>query len=579
MKKKKYLPHIASALMLVPMVGCQGLHSDPDGECTTRSRIELEVHPRALGGITRAITDAQDPSVAGIIPEDKIVDGQLFIDGIGLTGSHAFMPTEDRWSAKFEEEIAESTTKRRIATLINGSRLALRGTNYDTDSKVSLDDLDKMIGESFLMTSTFDDQQSNFYPLSKEGCTDVRLEVERVVSKAQLRRAKDPDTETMEARYGTIDYDAMRWTIAGSAKECYLFADHAGELHLGEEGLYVELKTLSAHTKSHGTYDLMKLSDTGLSQNFKARAIPLFENGKVKNNDGGISTSDRIYFLEHALTETTTEHAYGADVTYADVTYVKIYAGLAPTKGFRIDNSKVAFARHKVFESEAEARTGFMESDPAVDEGAERPYTPELLDDALLSPLGTTAPTDRWYWVDVTDTEWLKSLSDEERTKHTLREGKDYSASDPMTGPTDPKRRTYLLVHDSAETFYYGLDDHTIYDTLLAALAGGNNKIRKYEGGKTVYLSPLNEQRNTEGLVFSCDTRRNNIYDLILNGISGLGLNYDPVDPKDPNLPAPGDNPWEPEPKIPPINGRDNVIRITATPLWWNTMDHVLELK
>ena len=127
--------------------------------------------------------------------------------------------------------------------------------------------------------------------------------------------------------------------------------------------------------------------------------------------------------------------------------------------------------------------------------------------------------------------------------------------------------------------FYYGLDDHTIYDTLLAALAGGNNKIRKYEGGKMVYLSPLNEQRNTEGLVFSCDTRRNNIYDLILNGISGLGLNYDPVDPKDPNLPAPGDNPWEPEPKIPPINGRDNVIRITATPLWWNTMDHILELK
>ena len=227
MKKKKYLPHIASALMLVPMVGCQGLHSDPDGECTTRSRIELEVHPRATGGITRAITDAQDPSVDGIIPEDKIVDGQLFIDGIGLTGSHAFMPTEDRWSAKFEEEISESGTERRIATLINGSRLALRGTDYDTDSKVSLDDLDKMIGESFLMTSTFDDQPSNFYTLSKEGCTDVRLEVERVVSKAQLRRAKDPDTETMEARYGIIDYDAMRWTIAGSAKECYLFADHA----------------------------------------------------------------------------------------------------------------------------------------------------------------------------------------------------------------------------------------------------------------------------------------------------------------------------------------------------------------
>ena len=134
-------------------------------------------------------------------------------------------------------------------------------------------------------------------------------------------------------------------------------------------------------------------------------------------------------------------------------------------------------------------------------------------------------------------------------------------------------------MHDQPTTFYYGIDDHTIYDTLLAARAGGNSKIRKYEGGKMVYLSPLNEQRTTEkGPVFNCDTRRNNIYDLILNKITGLGLNYDPVDPDDPNIPEPGDNPWEPEPNIPPINGRENVIRITATPLQWNTMDHTLEL-
>ena len=572
MQKKYILPSVVvSALMLLPLAGCKGHSDEPtDGH---RSAIQLQVTPRTLAMGARAITDAQDPKVAGIDDEDKIIDGQLFIgEDFGLTVSRSFNPKGgNKWSAKFEEELTNPTSRHRIAAVINSSRLGLRGSDYTSESTVSLADIDRMIGKSFLMSSTFDNKSKNFYTLDEDKCTEVNLDVERVVSKVQLRRSKEMTGEEMKETYGLLQPDKMTWAIAGSAKSAYLFTDNAGSLHLGDDGLYEDLKTISAKGKSKGGYDLMKLSDKGLSKNFDARPVSLFESGKVEsNNDGGVSKADMIYFLEHALNETDKKSAtpYDKTVTYKDVTYVKIYTGLVPTKGFRIDKDKVTFSRHKVFATKGAALDGFAESDPAT-------TSPELLDQQLLSAIKDEKPADRWYWVDVTDTKWFKALSEEDKKNQTIREGNDYYSTDGKA-----TKRSFLLVHDLAATFYYGIDDHTIYDTLLAARAGGNSKIRKYEGGKMVYLSPLNEQRTTEkGPVFNCDTRRNNIYDLILNSITGLGLNYDPVDPDDPNIPKPGDNPWEPEPNIPPINGRENVIRITATPLRWNTMDHTMELK
>ena len=572
MQKKKYiLPHlVVSALMLLPLAGCKGRTDEPtDGH---RSAIQLQVTPRTLATGARAITDAQDQEVPGIAPEDEIIDGQLFIgEDFGLTASRSFNPKGgNKWSAKFEEELDNPTSSHRIAAVINSSRLGLRGSDYNSESTVSLADIDRMIGESFLMSSTFDKEGDNFYTLREDECTKVTLDVERVVSKVQLRRSKEMTGEEMKETYGLLQPDKMTWAIAGSAKSAYLFTDNAGSLHLGDDGLYEGLKTISAKEKSKGGYDLMKLSDKGLSKNFDARPVSTFESGKVVNNDHGLSTKDGIYFLEHALNETDKKSAtpYDKSVTYKDVTYVKIYTGLVPTKGFRIDKDKVTFSRHKVFATKGAALDGFAESDPAT-------TSPELLDQQLLSAIKDEKPNDRWYWVDVTDTKWFKALSEEDKKNQTIREGKDYYTTDGKAAT-----RSFLLVHDQPTTFYYGIDDHTLYDTLLAARAGGNSKIRKYEGGKMVYLSPLNEQRTSEkGPVFNCDTRRNNIYDLILNSITGLGLNYDPVDPDDPNIPKPGDNPWEPDPNIPPINGRENVIRITATPLRWNTMDHTMELK
>lgn len=506
---QKYLS-IPLAILLLASAGCREQQDHPEESRTVHLR--LEVSPRSLALEGRAITDLQ-----GVDPEARIIDGQLYIGGLGLTASRDFERNGESnlWTARFDAELKERDTKSRVAAVINSQRLGLRGTDYSKESVVTLQDLPRMIGESFLMSSTFDDPKVNLHTItpSPSICTSLHFDVERIVSKAQLSRSASLDLTKMSARYGTIDPDGLTWTVAGSALSAYLFGDHA-------KGL----KTSTATQEERKPYDLAKVSSCDLYKQPK----------KVSKEKDGIP--DRIYFLEHALRETNGQ-AYPKEVTYADVVYAKIYATLRPTHGYRIAKEK-----------------GLIY---ATEEAAKRAQVkvPKLLDDSLLAPLGTEQSGDRWYWIDA-----------------------EKALDSPSSGDREPSESRPILVHDASGTFYYGLDDHEIYDTLLAARAGGNSRIRKYTEGRMVYLTPLNEQR-TEAGIFNCDTRRNTIYDLVLRSISGLGYNYDPVDPDDPNILAPKGNPWEPVTPVPPINGRPNVIRLTATPRPWQTILHTVVLK
>ena len=129
---------------------------------------------------------------------------------------------------------------------------------------------------------------------------------------------------------------------------------------------------------------------------------------------------------------------------------------------------------------------------------------------------------------------------------------------------------------DKAGTFYEGVDDGLLYLRLKDALKlGKNTAVRKYDEGRMVYLVPMNRQLDpTKKFVNYCDTRRNNIYDLTITGISGIGKNYDPVDPDDPNVPKPEDNPFEPptDSQI-PVEPADYLMRITAKVIKWNLVE------
>lgn len=137
----------------------------------------------------------------------------------------------------------------------------------------------------------------------------------------------------------------------------------------------------------------------------------------------------------------------------------------------------------------------------------------------------------------------------------------------------------FFEVRDRVLDYYVGVNDGNVYNSLLAARAAGNTKSRKYTLGQAYYLVPFNAQRNDDGKIYNCDTRRNNIYDLRITAIDGMGHNYDPVDPHDPYMPKPEDNPDEPETTIPSINRDPQAIRIKARILKWNYIHYSADLK
>ena len=137
----------------------------------------------------------------------------------------------------------------------------------------------------------------------------------------------------------------------------------------------------------------------------------------------------------------------------------------------------------------------------------------------------------------------------------------------------------YLLVIDYPGTFYIGYKDGKIYDTLLSARVAGNTMSRKYQAGQMVYLHPLNAVTDSDGKIYNCDTRRNNIYQLQIAGLLNLGYNYNLVDPLDPIAPKPYDNPDEPPQPVPPINKPLIDIVVEAKLGLWNTQERKITLK
>ena len=277
-------------------------------------------------------------------------------------------------------------------------------------------------------------------------------------------------------------------------------------------------------------------------------------------------------------------------MTYGDVAYVKVYGKINIKKGKKVD-AKVQTEKPDMSKASELYVAGLKAAD--VKEATEADFG------------------DRYYFIVVRkDSKWYNI---NRKVKAAVLADRDAETA-------------YYLVHDKAGEFYAAGDgeDAVVYNTLAAALADGQTKIRKYWGAdkdfNVVYLSPLNAQGEVNK-VYNCDTRRNNIYDLKLRTISGLGFNYDPNDPDtpkdpsklvpsdpndpktitpidpndpndpnnpnnpdkgktpgDPNIPTPGeDNPFEPEPTNPPVNNTKTCLQVECTVLSWNLVQRALD--
>lgn len=422
------------------------------------------------------------------------------------------------------------------------------------------------------------------------------------------------------------------WAAVGGAKSAYLFRNNAGRRTLGrnsdpDAGLYTGLKTLSAVGKEVGRYDLFKLSDymsmTGDEGINAAKDKPILffteftgtlDTGTLaKGYNGPGDTSDNSgvsvkggaypaspYFLEHALTETSADRtSYPVAVTYADIAYAKVLTQAKAVRGAMIDESdksgKDLPFYYKVLSSGVDPLAGQTTKDMGD-------YTEVTLNTTYTGPSGlrviATDPADaqsskfypRRYLVEVSE-DW-----------YTANKGKTYPATGtlnldkpaestlyPGLKGGDPYRFVKIIFSDAEHWFfevrdrvldyYVGVNDGNVYNSLLAARAAGNTKSRKYTLGQAYYLVPFNAQRNDDGKIYNCDTRRNNIYDLRITAIEGMGYNYDPVDPNDPYMPKPEDNPDEPDTVVPSVNTYPQAFRVKARILKWNYIHYSADLK
>lgn len=568
--------HIATPLLLLTLLlasGCRSnvTTSEPAEQSTSSTMVTLRTSVIGSMG-TRAVSETDADPLAGS-GEGAVEVLNLWLAKEGWMEGVPDKTNAPTYQATFKVNgVHEPSEVRDYTILLNGHTLPLLAISRSKQAIIGLDQISLLMDpKGFTMTGVVDlkatvkpgievpeSPDKNVFP------TEGALFVERVVSKAQLYKKSTVQTTAVP---GALSIH--HWAVAGSGKKVYLYRDQAGDRTMGSDGIYNGLTTASDES------DLMKLSDvikkTTDEGNFAWKELSATASGK-KSVAGG------IYFYEHALKEAKGQSKpYPRTIGFDKVTYAKVYADLSEIskgQGKRGVFSAEAYKRFppmsRVVYTEAEAKSLTTCEIP----GEQGSFIGNLMSwERMRECLVATTPEDfkkdRWYWICLTD---IRGLDIEKKQKIFG----DSRFSTPENVSVPHKGHTFFLMHDTPGTFYVGANG-IIYDTLLAAMADGNKSARKYTGGRMVYLTPLNAQ-GEPNKIYNCDTRRNNIYDLEVQGVNGLGYNYDPVDPDDPYIPRPEDNPLEPDPVVPPINNPEITIKVKAKVLNWNYIHQSYDL-
>ena len=440
----------------------------------------------------------------------------------------------------------EMPTQVLMTLLLNSNSLGtLTGTDFAQDRVIELKDLlgiAGITGEGMLMTATISDPTYNTVTIESNATEQEAMQgsknnfpfdVERVVAKVQITKSSSVTAKLEDV--GTLKFP-LTYSMAGSAKKSYLFRDHAGSRTLSESSpnVYKDYISLINDQSVPTDWDpkkghpfLQRVSDkegeayilNGYYQSPKDVKDGTAERTSI---DGG------FYFLENSMYGKKEVASKKGEIKYNRIAYAKVYTKLTPSKAYTVGDD----LRTKVVAPLSEVN--------AANRSCLVPISKELYDKLKQDPKYSNRVSSGWSF--------------------NLPSGRAEYA---------------LSVKDKPGTFYVGGEDGEVYLDLRAAAWFGNKTARKYDEGRMVYMLPLNRQLDaTKKFVNYCDTRRNNIYDITIDGIEAIGHNYDPVDPDDPNIPKPEDNPFEPptDPQIPVEEG-DYLMRITAKVLKWNLVE------
>ena len=623
----------------------------------TSLMVTLSTEVGAPGATRAGVTDAQDTDVPGAndTGEDLVKHLTLAMQpGILLSSDDPkeVPGTTNEYTVLFKDILYPGERELSCSVYLGQRLPGLSLADFYANKEVTYDQLKTLTNdtEGFVMTSAVGTKTITLEPgitdPSENSANYLAIDVERVVSKGAVSFDKNniedkdyraiyaPTTVGVPEAAGVISEGVslanailpIGWAAVGGAKSAYLFRNNAGRRTLGSNsdadcGLYTGLQTLSAVGKEAGSYDLFKLSDymsmTGDEGINAAKDKPILffteftgtidtgtfvkdYNGPGDTSSNGVSVKGGAYpaspyFLEHALTETSTVRtSYPVEVTFSDVAYAKVLTQTKAVRGAMIDESDATLPfYYKVYSGDPlEGQTTTVVGD----------HTEVSLTTPYVNPSGlrviATNPADaqsskfypRRYLVEVSEAWYTANKDNTYPATGELNLGKPAESTlYPGQKGGDPYRFVKIIFSDAEHWFfevrdrvldyYVGVNDGNVYNSLLAARAAGNTKSRKYTLGQAYYLVPFNAQRNDDGKIYNCDTRRNNIYDLRITAIDGMGHNYDPVDPHDPYMPKPEDNPDEPETTIPSINRDPQAIRIKARILKWNYIHYSADLK
>ncbi len=543
---RKVTTTVAAALVAFSFAACNKTNNSaaPELDGNTYAGVTAKIAGPGL----RAVTQKQE-LVTGVEGEDTVKDGYVFFKDFAGQPVNLNLVDGKYTSDPFKAEAGDNVA---LTLLINKpADIALIPSDFTADKKVELKDLPSLIAtDGFTMTGVTTKAVKITEGVTKEQVEgdDTKKDaaknnfdlgnVERVVAKAQayLNEADLVNGEGL-TKYGSLKAD-FKWSLAGSAKESYLFADKAGKSNQMNEDtqLYTGFESAVHNIAVGESVDnlkksLQKVSDTytdaKLTSNFAAKTLAKKE-GTVKSE----AADKSVFFFENSCSS----HATGASDTYPfkRFAYYKVYANLIPNAGKKLEGDNLVAAA-------------------AADYEQERTYDVAISVETFKK-LTTTG--------DATGNVWAAD-------KFT-----------PVKGG-DPEKITHytLKITDKPYTFYIG-SDNVMYRGLDAAAKAGLTSVRKFEGGKMVYLTVVNRQKNDKDITINADTRRNNIYQITVDGFDALGLNYDPVDPSDPNIPQPGDNPFEPKPDPDKeIDEAETWMRVTANILQWNHVTRHETLK
>ena len=549
---RKVTTTVAAALVAFSFAACNKTNNvTPEvGGTGTKGAVIAQI---SAGSTNRALTDGQQ-DVAGVGGEDLVSNGYLFFKEGKST---VLTMSKDGSAYKYKSQIFETAPNAAAnAALVLSKNVNLTPADFVKTKPISLDNLKDFIkADGFMMTSTVEGTENTLNIEKGKKDTDVEggannftFTVERVVSKLQVSRKADDALKVSDAlkAMGTVSFD-LKYALAGSAKSAYLFLDNAGSRTLAtDEGkhIYTGFKSI---IDGETAPELQKVSDPKAEGSAEYYLDGYYSAAKTVGtvaDSNKESLAEGFFFLENSMYHGTDVATAKKQILFKRIAYAKVYTTFAPKAGKKINATTLD----------------------------KLSYKSEDLTDADAAAFEAT----RTYKV-IVPQEWYEARKD--KAEYTGKFAEVPEVKDPETGAVKTEAYVTFEVTDNKGDFYLGADG-VIYDTQLAAAAAGNKTYRKYTGGKMVYMTPANAQKAADGdLINYCDTRRNNIYDLTIVGFEKLGENYDPVDPKDPNIPEPGDNPGEPKPDPDkPVQEEVTKMMVKAEILMWNDVNRDVTL-